>query len=343
MENVFSNLPAVILVTLLIAFLVFTGMRLGLPFLVRRVAGLIFVLFGASFITFWLGHFAPTNAVDGILGDKWTAEKAAVLYHHYGLDLPPWTQYWNYLNRLLHFDLGESWLNPGQSVWGIISRQLPASMLLGLSAIFLALLVGISAGMIAALRANSRYDTSIQGASLFFFALPTFVLIPFYQVAMIFLYNHDIPNLPLSSTDFGFSRPDQMIAPILIFALVQIAFWIRITRTSTLEVLRQDYVRTAKAKGLSQRSVVWRHTFRNALIPLVTAVGPAIALIVNGAFITERLFNINGIGTTALQSILQNNFPVLEGTVMLLAITVALMNIATDVAYGIVDPRIKSV
>jgi ABC-type dipeptide/oligopeptide/nickel transport system permease component len=124
--------------------------------------------------------------------------------------------------------------------------------------------------------------------------------------------------------------------------VVQIAFWIRITRTSTLEVLRQDYVRTAKAKGLSQRAVVWRHTFRNAMIPLVTAIGPAIALIVNGAFITERIFNINGIGFTTLLAIGQNNFPVLEGTVMLLAVSVALMNIVTDVAYGIVDPRIKS-
>jgi ABC-type dipeptide/oligopeptide/nickel transport system permease component len=338
----FSNLPVVILVVALIAFLVFTGMRLGLPFLVRRVAGLIFVLFGASFITFWLAYFAPTNAVDGILGDKWTAAKAAVLYRHYGLDQPALVQYWNFLNRLLHFDLGESWLQPGRSVWSILSQQLPASLLLGLSAIILALLVGISAGLIAALRANSRYDTAIQGASLFFFALPTFVLIPFFQVAMIFLYQHDIPNLPLSSTDFGFSRPDQMIAPILIFAVVQIAFWIRITRTSTLEVLRQDYVRTAKAKGLSQRAVVWRHTFRNAMIPLITAIGPAIALIVNGAFITERIFNINGIGFTTLLAIGQNNFPVLEGTVMLLAVTVALMNIVTDVAYGIVDPRIKS-
>jgi ABC-type dipeptide/oligopeptide/nickel transport system permease component len=276
------------------------------------------------------------------LGDKWTPQKAAILYRYYGLDLPPWTQYWNYLNRLLHFDLGESWLQPGRSVWSIISTQLPASLILGLSAVILALVVGISAGLIAALRANSRYDTAIQGASLFFFALPTFVLIPFYQVLMIKLYDNDIPHLPLSSTEFGLSHPDQMIAPILIFAVVQIAFWIRITRTSTLEVLRQDYVRTAKAKGLSQRSVVWRHTFRNAMIPLVTAIGPAIALIVNGAFITERIFNINGIGFTTLLAIGQNNFPVLEGTVMLLAVSVALMNIVTDVAYGIVDPRIKS-
>jgi ABC-type dipeptide/oligopeptide/nickel transport system permease component len=159
---------------------------------------------------------------------------------------------------------------------------------------------------------------------------------------MLALYNNDLPHLPLTSTDFGFSHPEEMIAPILIFSAVQTAFWIRITRTSTLEVLRQDYVRTAKAKGLSQRAVVWRHTFRNALIPLITAIGPALALIVSGAFITEALFNIPGIGFTTLQAVSQNNFPVLEGTVMLLAISVAIMNLVTDVAYGVVDPRIKS-
>src|SRR5437773_1440056 len=142
---ILSNLPAVIIVTLLIAFLAFTGMRLGLPFLVRRVAGLIFVLFGASFVTFWLGFFAPTSAVDGILGDKWTAEKAARLYQHYGLDQPPLVQYWNYLKRLAHFDLGESWLQPGRGVWDILKLQLPASLLLGLSAIIIAVSVGVAA------------------------------------------------------------------------------------------------------------------------------------------------------------------------------------------------------
>ena len=340
--EIFSNAPAIVLVVLLVAFLVFTGARLGLPFVVRRVAGLVFVLFGASFVTFVLGYFAPTSAVDAQLGEKWTPEKAARLYHHYGLDLPPWQQYGNFLNRLLHFDLGESYLQPGRAVWDIIRQQLPASILLGLSAVILAVVVGVSAGLIAALRSNTRYDTTIQGASLFFYALPTFVLVPFYRVFMLFLYNNDLPHLPLSSTDFGFSHPEQMIAPILIFSAVQIAFWIRITRTSMLEVQRQDYVRTAKAKGLSGRSVVWRHSFRNAMIPLITAIGPAIALIVNGAFITEALFNIQGIGFTTLQSIGQNNFPVLEGTVMLLAVSVAVMNLVTDVAYGVADPRIKS-
>jgi ABC-type dipeptide/oligopeptide/nickel transport system permease component len=340
--DILSNLPAIILLTLIVGFLVFTGFRLGLQFLVRRVAGLVFVLFAASFVTFTLGFWSPITAVDAQLGDKYTPEKAAILHHYYGLDRPFFVQYWSYVTKLLHFDLGESYLQRGRSVWSIISSQLPNSLLLGLSAVMLAVLVGVSAGMLAALRANSRYDTAVQGAALFFFALPTFVLIPFFFIAMIFLYNHDIPNLPITSTEFGFAHPEQMIAPILIYSLVQMAFFVRITRTSTLEVTRQDYVRTAKAKGLSRREVIWRHTFRNSMIPLLTAIGPALAFIVNGALITETLFNIQGLGTTTLSAITQNNFPVLQGTVILLAVAVALMNLVTDVLYGVVDPRIKS-
>jgi ABC-type dipeptide/oligopeptide/nickel transport system permease component len=340
--DILSNLPAIILLTLIVGFLVFTGFRVGLPFLVRRIAGLIFVLFSASFITFALGAISPINAVDIQLGDKYTPQKAAILHHFYGLDEPFFQRYWDYVTKLMRFDLGDSWLQRGRSVWSILSTQLPASLLLGLSAAGLAVLVGVSAGMLAALRSNTRYDTAVQGAALFFFALPTFVLFPIFAIAMTFLYDRDLPHLPVTATEFGFAHPEQMIAPILLFALVQTAFYVRITRTSTLEVLRQDYVRTAKAKGLSSREVVWRHTFRNAMIPLLTALGPALAIIVNGAFITETIFNIQGIGTTTLASISQNNTPVVQGTVMLLAVSVALMNLVTDVLYGVVDPRIKT-
>jgi len=341
--DVLSNLPAIILLTLIVGFLVFTGFRVGLQFLVKRIAGLVFVMFAASFITFALGAWSPITAVDAQLGDKYTPQKAAILHHFYGLDKPFFERYWDYVTRLMRFDLGDSWISRGRSVWSILSGQLPASLLLGLSAAGIAVLVGVSAGMFAALRSNSRYDTAVQGSALFFFALPTFVLYPIFAIAMTFLYNRDLPYLPVVSTEFGLAHPEQMIAPILIFALVQTAFYVRITRTSTLEVLRQDYVRTAKAKGLSQRQVVWRHTFRNAMIPLLTAIGPALAFIVNGAFVTETVFNIQGVGTTTLSSIQQNNTPVVQGTVILLAVAVALMNLVTDVLYGVIDPRIKSV
>jgi len=340
--EILSNVPAIILLVVVVAFLGFTGYRLGLPFLVRRIAGLVFVLLSVSLITFFLGKAAPTNGIDGQLAEKWTPARAALLYHHYGLDKPLHEQYGDFLVKLLHFNLGESWTIRGASVNELIARQLPASLLLGGTAIILAIGVGVSAGLFSAFRSNTRYDTAVQTSALFFFALPTFVLVPFYRVAMTWLYDQGLPHLPITSTEFGFGHIDQMIAPILIYSIIQIAFFVRITRTSTLEVLRQDYVRTAKAKGLSSRTVVWRHTFRNAMIPLITAIGPALALIVNGAFITEALFNIPGIGFTAINAIGNNDFPILEGTVILLAVTVVFMNLVSDVAYGVVDPRIKS-
>jgi ABC-type dipeptide/oligopeptide/nickel transport system permease component len=341
--EILSNLPALIFLVVLIGFLAFTGFRLGLPFLVRRIAGLIFVLGSASFVTFVLGLFAPTSALEAQLGNRANPETLAKLNQFYGLDRPWWEQYWNFLTNLLHFSLGRSWANKAILVSDMLGRQLPISLQLGLISAVLAVTVGVSLGLFAAVRANTRYDTAIQGFALFFFALPTFVLIPFFWIGNYFLYIRDIPHLPSSSTDFGFDHLDQMIAPVAILSVVQIAFYVRLTRTSMLEVLRQDYVRTARAKGLGERAVLWRHAFRNAMLPLITALGPALAYVVNGAFITEGLFNIQGIGTTTLGALTNYDFPVVQGTVMLLATAVAFMNLVTDVIYGVVDPRIKSV
>ncbi len=341
--DLLSNLPAVIALVLVVAFLAFTGSRLGLSFLVRRLAGLVFVLFATSFLTFVFGIIAPTNAIDAQLGDKWTLAKAKVLYARYGLDKPWYEQYVSYVNRLLHGNLGISYLNPDRQVGDTIARQLPQSLVLGLSAAFLAITVGITLGIIAGIRANTRYDTGIQGFALVFYALPTFVLIPVYQVAMVILQTHDIPHLPLSATEFGFAHLDQYFPPVILFAIVQLAAYTRLTRTSLLEVLRQDYVRTARAKGLSDRAVIWGHAFRNAMIPLITAVGPALAFLVNGAFITESLFNIQGIGLTTITAIQSNDFPLLQATVIMLAAAVVFFNLVTDVLYGVVDPRIKSI
>jgi peptide/nickel transport system permease protein len=163
--DLLANLPAILALALVVGFLLFTGIRVGLPFLVKRIAGLIFVLFSASFITFALGAVSPVNAVDLQLGDKYTPEKAAILHHFYGLDQPFFVRYWMYVTKLMRFDLGDSWLQRGRSVWSILSTQLPTSLLLGLSAATIAVLVGVSGGLVAALRANSRYDTAVQGAA----------------------------------------------------------------------------------------------------------------------------------------------------------------------------------
>ncbi len=337
MDQILSNLPGLILAAAIVAFLVYTGFRLGPRFLVRRIAGLVFVIFGVSFITFILGYFAPGDAVVNQLGVHYTPLLARALRHLYGLDQPWYQQYGHFLNNLLHFSLGISWTDRTQTVWNILKQFVPVSAVLGLSSLALSMVLGIPLGMLAAVRANTRYDTVIQTFSLVFYALPSFVIIPFYALAMIWLHNQGLPALQVS----GWGTWDTMTAPIVITAINSFAGYLRFTRTSLTEVLRQDYVRTARAKGLSERLVLWRHAFRNALLPLITITGPSIGFVVTGLFITETLFNIPGIGQEAIASIVARDFPVVQGITILLAVTVALMNLVTDVVYGLVDPRIK--
>src|SRR5262249_47665821 len=161
-------------------------------------------------------------------------------------------------------------------------------------------------GIIAAVRAGTRLDTVSMGLALVLFSLPTFVVIPFYFLITVFLAQHDLPHLPVA----GWGEPIQAIAPITLLTLVGLGFYARLTRTTMLDVLNQDYVRTARAKGLRERTVVVRHAFRNALVPIVTALGPAIAFVVGGAFFTETFFNIPGIGYWAVASIASKDMPV---------------------------------
>lgn len=337
MDQLLSSLPLLITAVLLVGFLVYTGFRVGPRFLIRRLAGLVFVILGVSFVTFILGYYAPGDAVVTQLGVHYTKAAAHTLRVFYGLDLPWWQQYWNFIVRLVHFDLGRSYLDSSRTVWEVVAQYVPVSAVLGLSSLVLAIVMGIPLGMVAAVRANTRYDTTIQLVSLIFYALPSFVIIPFYDLAMIWLHNHELPSLPVA----GWGTWDTMIAPIVITAINSFAGYLRFTRTSMTEVLRQDYVRTARAKGLSESIVLWRHAFRNALLPLITITGPAIGFVVTGLFITENFFNIPGIGQASIAAIGQRDFPIVQGTTILLAVTVALMNLVTDVVYGLVDPRIK--
>jgi ABC-type dipeptide/oligopeptide/nickel transport system permease component len=218
-----------------------------------------------------------------------------------------------------------------------LQRGVPVSVELGVIALTLQLLIGIPVGVYAATRAGSRFDTSAMSTALLFYALPTFIVIPFFQLLDVFLSLRGIRILPVA----GWGTPQHVIAPVTILAFVGFGFYARLTRTTMLDTLNQDYIRTARAKGLRERTVIFRHGFRNALVPLVTAIGPALAFIVGGAFFTETLFQIPGIGFLAVTSIQNKDMPVVQATVILVAIAVALMNLIVDVVYGILDPRIK--
>ena len=338
MDQLTQNLPGIITLALIVGICAFAGIRVGPRFLIRRIAGVIFVLFGVTFITFILGYFAPGNAVLTQTGGH--APKSVInhLLSLYGLNLPWYEQYARFLNQLVHFNLGYSYIDVTQSVGAILGRYVPISVQLAVTATVLAVLVGVPLGLYAAVRANTAYDTSIQTMSLVFYALPTFVLIPLYQLLMITLHSNGLPSLAVT----GWDSWDAMVGPILIFGAGIFAFFLRITRASMLEVLRQDYVRTARAKGLTENRVIWWHAFRNSLINLLTAIGPALGFAVGGVFVVEVLFNIPGIGSESLQAINNRDYPIVQGTVILIALSIAFANLVTDIAYGMVDPRIKT-
>lgn len=313
-----------------------------LQFLVKRIAGLIFVLLGISFITFIMGHFAPGDPIIGLLGTR--AGNHALynqLAHEYGLDQPWYTQYWNFLTHALRGDFGLSFQNEGQKVTDVLTPTILVSIQLGLMAFVVTLLVGIPVGILAALRRNTWVDTVSMGIMLFLYALPTFVLIPVYQLLIVFFvrqFKLDTPPLPIFGWEDG---PQYKIMPVLILAAAGMGYYARLTRTVMLEVLGQDYVRTARSKGLRERIVVYVHALRNAMLPLLSVIGPSLAFIVNGAFVVELLMVVPGVGQYSVTAITFRDWPVVQATVIVLALAVVVMNFLTDICYSLVDPRIR--
>ncbi len=310
-----------------------------LRFFLRRLIGLLFVVIGVTFVTYAMGYLAPNqDPIAALLGQHNTPQAYATLKHEYGLDKPWYIQYGTFLLNLAHGNLGLSYRYPGQSVNDFIGPAIAISIQLGLSALILALVLGIPSGIIAALRANTWVDTSLMSVMLFFYAVPAFVIIPFYQVLIDILVANNLPTLPVQGWSEGLTYK---IVPVVILALTSMGYFARISRTVMLEVLRQDYVRTARSKGLSERRVIYLHAFRNALLPLLSVIGPSLAFLVSGAFVIEDLFNIPGVGGAAIQAVANRDWPVLQGTVVVLAVAVVIMNIVVDILYSVADPRIR--
>jgi ABC-type dipeptide/oligopeptide/nickel transport system permease component len=230
-------------------------------------------------------------------------------------------------------------------VWDILKDGVPVSLELGLWALFLQLLIGIPLGILSALKANTWIDTTNQFFMLFLYAIPVFVIAVVVQLIFVQLDLNGVIHWPVSGWgnpwQYSLSDIQYKLLPILVYAATGIAYYARLTRTSMLEVLRQDYVRTARAKGMLERVVIYRHALRNATIPLVTVLGVSLGFLVTGAFFIERIFNIPGIAETTLSSVDAADYPVLQATTVMLAVAVVLGNLVSDILYTIVDPRIK--
>ncbi len=315
-------------------------------FLVKRLIGLVFVLIGVTFITFILGYLAPGDPIRDQMGQHFNPAIWMRLRHDYGLDLPWYQQYYNYLVNLVHFNFGTSFHYANRSVWDILKEGVPISAELAFYGLLVQLVLGIPVGIFSALRANTWVDTVNMGFTLVIYSLPIFVLAVFAQVFILWVNSKTGGRWPVSTwgTPWQYSLTDiqYKLIPILVYGAAGYAYFARLARTTMLEVLRQDYVRTARAKGLLESAVVYRHALRNAMIPLITVIGLAIGLLVAGAFFIESIFNIPGIGRIALDSINQRDYPVIQATTVLLAIGVVVGNMVSDLLYTVVDPRIRT-
>jgi ABC-type dipeptide/oligopeptide/nickel transport system permease component len=314
-------------------------------FLIKRFIGLIFVVFGVTFITFIMGYVAPGDPITQLLGQHYTREAYLALKHDYGLDLPWWVQYYNFVVGMLHLNFGNSFEYRDRAVWDILKDGVPISLELGLWALFFQVALGVPLGIISALKANTWIDTVNMTIMLTIYAIPSFILAVFAQVIIVQLDQKLGLGWPVANWGtpwhYTFSDIQYKIVPIAVYAGVGFAYFARLSRTTMLEVLRQDYVRTARAKGMREQVVIYRHAFRNALIPLVTVIGVTIGFLVTGAFFIERIFNIPGIAEITLSSIDNRDYPVIQATVVMLAVAVVLGNLLSDILYTIVDPRIK--
>lgn len=307
-------------------------------FLTRRLLQLIFVLFSISFITFMVGHLAPGDPIQAMMGNRRDPKLYEQLRRQYGLDRPWYEQYVNYVVGVLQGDLGKSYRYAGRPVWDLIKQGVPVSISLGLAALGLSVVVGVPVGVLASARANSLFDRISMTFMLTLFAVPSFVLAGVLQTLQVILFQHQLPYLPPS----GWGKPENWIMPVLVLSAAMLGYLARLTRSSMLGVLRQDYIRTARAKGATPRRVFMRHALRNALIPIVTVLGPSVAFVVVGSFVVENVFRVPGVGYLAVQSIGTRDYPVIQSVALLLAFVVAAMTLITDLLYGVLDPRIRT-
>jgi ABC-type dipeptide/oligopeptide/nickel transport system permease component len=308
-----------------------------LSVITRRLVSLPLVVLSVTFLVFIVGYLAPGDPILTMMGNQRNEVVYQNLRHLYGLDLPWYEQYWRYLQGLLHGDLGLSYRYAQRPVSELISGGVGVSLSLGGVALTLSLVLGIPIGMFAAFHHNGWGERLTMVPMLALFAIPSFVLIPILQWINYQSYLRGWPALPAA----GWGAPAFWVMPVIVLAAGNLGYISRLTRANVLEVLRQDYVRTARGKGLPESIVRTVHVLRNAMLPIVTVIGPAIAFLVTGAFVVESLFSIPGVGFLSVQAVQQRDYPVIQGTVVVLTLAVVLMNLLTDLAYSVLDPRVR--
>jgi ABC-type dipeptide/oligopeptide/nickel transport system permease component len=303
-----------------------------LQFLIRRLVSSVFVVFGVSVAAFSMVHLVPGDPVAIMLGERATPADVARLRGELGLDEPLPVQYLDYVSRAVRGDFGES-IRSGQPVLGEISDRVAPTLELALAAMAIAVALGILTGVTAATSKSSAADFGTMAVSLVGLSLPTF----WSGLLLIYLFGLKLGWFPVS----GAGGPQALLLPAVTLALPAAAVLARLTRSSMLEVLGQDYVRTARSKGLPEDVVVYKHALQNAFIPVLTIMGLQFGALLGGSVIVESVFARPGLGRFAVDAILARDFPVVQAIVLLAGVVFVLVNLLVDILYSVLDPRIS--
>lgn len=313
-------------------------------YILRRLLGLIPTLFFASVIVFVTVRLIPGDVIDLMLAENDISAaqlSREQLLATLGLDRPMWEQYLRWVGGIvLHGDLGHS-LWEGTPVWDELARRLPVSFELGLMALVFALALAVPIGVYSAIRQDTTGDYVTRSFSILMLAVPSFWIGTMVMVFPSLWWGWSPPVDFVRFADDPLLNLKNLLLPAIVLGMGLSAVTMRMTRTMTLEVLRQDYIRTAWAKGLDERRVVWRHAMRNALIPVVTLVGLQAPLLIGGAVIIEQIFVIPGMGLMLIDAVTQRDYPVITGVFLVVGVGVMLINLAVDLSYGLLDPRVR--
>lgn len=302
-------------------------------FILRRLLQSIPVLFGISLFTFLILHLTPGDPVLLFAGDKpLSDQEVEQIRHQYGLDRPLWEQYGSYVNGVFHGDFGAG-LHSGRPVIDSLREALPPTLQLALAGLIVAVVLGLTLGIVAALFHNTWLDSLAMVIALLGVSVPVFYL----GLLLLFFLSFRIQLFPATGAE-GFKN---LILPGFVVGFSSAAYIARLVRSSMLETMRQDYVTTARAKGLGERVVIIGHALRNALIPTITFMGLQFAGLLGGAIVTEQVFSRPGLGRIAITAINNRDFPVIQGVVLVAAVTYVVVNLLVDLSYAVFDPRIR--
>ncbi|MED4877070.1 ABC transporter permease [Anoxybacillus geothermalis] len=307
--------------------------------IVRRFFQLVLLLIGISFLVFTSMYIAPGDPAAIIAGPTASQSDIEAIREDLGLDDPFLVQYGRYMNGLFHGDLGYSYQTK-QPVWDAIMTRFPNTLKLAIASIIVAVIIGVVAGIISAIRQNSWFDVSSTVFALAGISIPNFWL----GTVLILIFAVNLQLLPVGGLDAPFYTAEglkQLVLPAITLGTGSAAMIARMSRSSMLEVIRADFIRTARAKGLRERTVIWVHALRNAMIPVITVIGLNFGFLLGGTIITEQVFAINGVGRLMVQAIAARDFPMVQGSVLLVATLFVLVNLIVDIIYTFIDPRIS--